>query len=114
MSDGGHNLQVDQATLHQVARDIRAARTEINGHLGTVRGAAEALGAAWQGQAAAAFTNLMLRWDSDAKQLAAAMDNIADLMDRSATQHELSDDESMRMLNRVDGSVNSILNPSTS
>jgi|SRR5690242_18345545 WXG100 family type VII secretion target len=109
MSDG---LQVDQATLHQVARDIRTAKDDISAHLGTVRGAAEILGSAWTGQAASAFTNLMLRWDGDAKQLAAAMDDIANLLDKSANSHEMNDADSMNMLNRIDGSVGSILNPS--
>lgn len=109
MSDG---LQVDQATLHQVARDIRSAKDDISAHLGTVRGAAEILGSAWTGQAASAFTNLMLRWDGDAKQLAAAMDDIANLLDKSADSHEMNDADSMNMLNRIDGSVGSILNPS--
>ena len=109
MSDG---LQVDQATLHQVARDIRTAKDDISAHLGTVRGAAEILGSAWTGQAASAFANLMLRWDGDAKQLAAAMDDIANLLDKSANSHEMNDADSMNMLNRIDGSVGSILNPS--
>jgi WXG100 family type VII secretion target len=112
MSDGqGHNLEVDQATLHQAARDIRSANADVNTHLGTVRGAAEILGSAWTGQAATAFTNLMIRWDADAKQLAAAMNDIADLLDKSAHSHSMTDDESMNMLNRMDSSVNNILNP---
>jgi WXG100 family type VII secretion target len=112
MSDGnGRSLEVDQATLHQVARDIRSANEDINKHLGTVRGAAEVLGSAWTGQAASAFTNLMVRWDADTKKLTAAMLDIANLLDKSANMHEMSDDESMRVLNRMDGSVNTILNP---
>ena len=112
-NEDGRSLEVDQATLHQVARDIRSARDDISGHLGTVRGAAEILGSAWQGQAASAFTNLIQRWDVDAKQLAAAMDDIAALLDRSADSHELNDAESMRVLNRMDSSVDHILNPTT-
>jgi WXG100 family type VII secretion target len=115
MSDvdgSGRSLEVDHATLHQVANDIRSANTDVNKHLGTVRGAAEVLGGAWTGQAATAFTNLMLRWDDDAKKLAAAMDDIANLLDKSANSHEFNDAESMRVLRGMDGSVNSILNPS--
>ena len=114
MSDAdGTRLEVDQVTLHQVARDIRSARDDINVHLGTVRGAAEILGSAWQGQAASAFTSLIMRWDGDAKQLAAAMSDIANLLDRTADSHEMGDAESMRVLNRMDSSVDHILNPTT-
>src|SRR5262245_1925362 len=112
MSDAdGRSLQVEQETLHKVAQDIRTAESDINGHLGTVRGAAAVLAGAWTGQAATAFTNLIQRWDADAKKLIGAMDTIAGLLDRSADRHELTDQDSMQMLNRVDNSVGSILNP---
>ena len=69
---------------------------------------------AWTGQAAGAFTNLINRWDNDAKQLAAAMEDIAKLLDTSATQHELTDEDSMSVLNRMDSSVDNILHPTGS
>ena len=89
-----------------------SANEDINKHLGTVRGAAEVLGSAWTGQAASAFTNLMVRWDADTKKLAAAMQEIAHLLDTTANAHMAGDDESLRVLNRMDGAVNNILNPS--
>jgi WXG100 family type VII secretion target len=112
MSDGeGRHLEVDHATLHQAAREIRAANDDVNKHLATVRGAAEVLGSAWTGQAATAFTGLMARWDADAKQLAAAMQDIARLLDESANRHQSMDEESMSVLNRMDSSVDHILHP---
>ena len=112
MSDGeGRHLEVDALTLHQAARDIRTANDDVNKHLATVRGAAEVLGSAWTGQAATAFTNLMARWDADAKQLAAAMQEIARLLDTSGDRHQSMDEESMGVLNRMDSSVDHILHP---
>jgi len=112
MSDGeGRHLEVDHATLHQAANEIRAANDDVNKHLATVRGAAEVLGSAWTGQAATAFTNLITRWDADAKQLAGAMQDIARLLDTSANRHQQMDEESMGVLNRMDSSVDHILHP---
>ena len=112
MSDGeGRHLEVDHLTLHQAARDIRTANDDVNKHLATVRGAAEVLAGAWTGQAATAFTNLITRWDNDAKQLAAAMQDIARLLDTSADRHQSMDEESMSVLNRMDSSVDHILHP---
>jgi len=112
MSDyDGRSLEVDAATVHQAARDIRSAQDEVNQHLATVRGAAEMLGTAWTGQAAVAFTNLINRWNNDARQLAQAMTDIADLLDRSANRHTLTDADSVSMLNRMDGAIDGILHP---
>jgi WXG100 family type VII secretion target len=110
-NEGGRSLEVDELTLHQAAREIRSAKADIDNHLGTIRGAAEVLGVAWTGQAAGAFTNLMERWNNDARQLAAAMEDIAVLLDRSAKSHSLNDEQSMSMLNRMDSSVDSIIHP---
>jgi 6 kDa early secretory antigenic target len=112
MSDGdGRSLEVDHATLRQVANDIRSAEEDIQGLLGTVRGAAETLGSSWTGQAASAFTNLMVRWDGDTKKLVGAMSDIAGLLDKAANAHQMTDEASMQALGRIDSGVNNILNP---
>jgi WXG100 family type VII secretion target len=112
MSDNeGRHLEVEEATLFQAAKDLRAAEGDITTHLGTVRGAAQTLGSAWTGQAASAFTNLITRWDNDAKQLVQAMSDIADLLDKAGKSHSMNDQASMDMLNRMDSSVDNILNP---
>jgi WXG100 family type VII secretion target len=103
----GSPFRVDQATLHTAANDVRSTRTEVDGQLKTLKGAVDELGAAWQGQAASGFQQLMVRWNDDATKLLQAMDNIADLLDKSGNTHQANDEQQNEMLNKF----NSALNP---
>jgi early secretory antigenic target protein ESAT-6 len=100
-------IQLDAATLHKAATDVRTTRGEVNGDLGRLWNTVDDLAIAWQGEASAGFQQLMNRWNDDVKKLLTAMDDIADLLDKSGTQHEVNDQEQSQMMNRY----NSALNP---
>jgi uncharacterized protein YukE len=48
----------------------------------------------------------MMRWGDDATKLLQAMDNIADLLDKSANTHQANDEQQSEMLNRFHSALN--------
>jgi WXG100 family type VII secretion target len=100
-------IEVDAATLHQAAGDVRSTRSEVDGDLGRLWNTVDDLAMAWKGEASAGFQQLMNRWNEDVDKLLKAMDDIADLLDKSGTQHEVNEQEQTSMMSRF----NSTLNP---
>ncbi|GIE78135.1 hypothetical protein Aph02nite_40850 [Actinoplanes philippinensis] len=99
-------FRVDQATLATAASDVRSTRTEVDGQLKSLQGNVQELGSAWKGQAATGFSNLMQRWDTDVKKLLTAMDEIADLLDKSGNVHASNDEQQNSMFNQFNSAVN--------
>jgi len=103
----GGPFLVDAATLHKAAGDVRSTRADVDGDLKRLGGVIDDLAVAWQGQASAGFQSLMVRWNGDVAKLLGALDNIADLLDKGGTTHQVNDEEQNAMINKF----NSALNP---
>lgn len=99
-------IQLDAATLHKAATDVRTTRGEVDGDLARLWNTVDDLAIAWQGEASAGFQQLMTRWNDDVKKLLTAMSDIADLLDKSGTQHEVNDQEQSQMMNRYNSALN--------
>lgn len=81
-------------------------RSDVDGDLTRLRGLVDQLAGAWRGQAAVGFQNLMQRWDQDTAKLLQALDNIAELLDQSGTQHEVNDQEQQAAMGRIASALN--------
>jgi WXG100 family type VII secretion target len=99
-------IEVNAATLHGAAKDVRTTRTEVDGELKTLFGVVDDLAVAWAGQASTGFQQLMVRWQQDVTKLLHAMDSIADLLDKSATQHVANDEQNQQALDRIQQALN--------
>jgi WXG100 family type VII secretion target len=99
-------IQVDAATLHHAASSVRGTRSEVDGELKSLLGVVDDLAAAWQGQASTGFQNLMSQWNTDVTRLLHAMDAIADLLDKSATEHMANDEQNQQALSRIEQALN--------
>jgi WXG100 family type VII secretion target len=99
-------FEVDHATLHTAAGDVRNTRSEVDGELRKLRGVIDDLAGAWKGQAASGFQSLMERWNTDSDKLLRAMDGIADLLDKTATTHQANDEQQQQMLDRFHQALN--------
>jgi WXG100 family type VII secretion target len=99
-------FEVDHSTLHTAANDVRTTRTEVDGELKKLWGVVDDLAIAWKGQASGGFQNLMQRWNDDVKTLETAMDDIANLLDKSATQHQANDEQQQQMLDKFHSALN--------
>jgi WXG100 family type VII secretion target len=102
----GQPFEIDHATLHTAANDVRTVRGEVDGDLKRLWGVVDDLAIAWQGQASTGFQSLIQRWDGDAKKLLLALDDIAALLDRSGTTHQVNDEQQQQMLDRIHSTLN--------
>ena len=102
----GSPFEVDQATLHTAASDVRSTRTEVDGELKKLWGVVDDLAIAWKGQASTGFQQLMSNWNISTDKLLVAMDGIADLLDKSGTLHQVNDEEQQQMLDKFHAAIN--------
>ena len=81
-------------TVHQAAVDTLNAKQDVDGTLAGLRSLVDMLASAWEGQAAVAFQEIMTTWDKESADLQDALENIATMLDSSATATEDQDAES--------------------
>jgi ESAT-6 family protein len=98
-------IQVEAATLHAAAGNVRSTRQDVDGELRKLLGVVDELSGAWQGQASTGFQNLMQRWNSDSQALLSALGEIADLLDKAGTQHTVNDEQQQQMFGKYDGAL---------
>ncbi|MGC4768583.1 WXG100 family type VII secretion target [Micromonospora sp. DT44] len=99
-------FEVSAASLHTAASDVRSTRSEVDGELKKLWDVVDDLAMAWKGQASTGFQSLMTRWNEDTVSLLTAMDNIADLLDKSGTTHQVNDEEQQQMLDKFHSALN--------
>ncbi|MET8091631.1 WXG100 family type VII secretion target [Micromonospora sp. NPDC005220] len=99
-------FEVEAATLHTAASDVRSTRSEVDGELKKLWNVVDDLAIAWKGQASTGFQSLMTRWQEDTSKLLTAMDSIADLLDKSGTTHQVNDEEQQQMLDKFHSALN--------
>lgn len=99
-------FEVDHATLHTAANDVRSTRSEVDGELKKLWSVVDDLAIAWQGQASTGFQSLMNRWNGDTAKLLDALNDIADLLDKSGTAHQATDEEQQQMLDKFHSALN--------
>ncbi|WP_433460171.1 WXG100 family type VII secretion target [Micromonospora sp. CA-248212] len=85
---------------------MRSTRSEVDGELKKLWNVVDDLAMAWKGQASTGFQSLMARWNEDTVSLLTAMDNIADLLDKSGTTHQVNDEEQQQMLDKFHSALN--------
>ena len=99
-------FEVSAASLHTAASDVRSTRSDVDGELKKLWNVVDDLAMAWKGGASTGFQNVMLRWNDDTNKLLTAMDNIADLLDKSGTTHQVNDEEQQQMLDKFHSALN--------
>jgi WXG100 family type VII secretion target len=104
----GQPFVVDAATLNKAAGDVKSTRGDVDGDLKKLLDVVDDLAIAWQGRASTGFQQLMSRWNTDTNQLLTALDNIADLLTKSAAVHQANEEQQQSMFNNKFGSA---LNP---
>ncbi|MFI2709228.1 WXG100 family type VII secretion target [Micromonospora sp. NPDC018662] len=99
-------FEVSAASLHTAASDVRSTRSDVDGELKKLWNVVDDLAMAWKGQASTGFQSLMTRWTEDTNKLLTAMDNIADLLDKSGTTHQVNDEDQQQMLDKFHAALN--------
>ena len=74
---------------------------QLDSELQSLRGKLAGIGAQWQGAGAAAFTQLMTRWDSDAAKIVTALNDFEQNLISSDTAYVASDDAAQSSMNNL-------------
>ncbi|MEU5691294.1 WXG100 family type VII secretion target [Actinosynnema sp. NPDC020468] len=79
--------------LVTAAQDIVSTDDTVQGILRSLRSTVDTVGASWKGEASTAFTNLIARFDDDARKLQEALRAIAEQMSGSADIYRRQEEE---------------------
>lgn len=99
-------FEVDYATLRTAAKDVRATQGDVGSKLTQLRGLTDDLVASWRGDASGGFNQVMSRWDADVKKLLTALGDIADLLDKGATAHQVNEEQQAQTMNKYGAALN--------
>lgn len=97
MADG---TVMDDATVHQAAKDCRSASDNVTAESVKVRNARDQVAARWRGAASNTFQSVMDAWLADARKLLEALNGISDLLDRTANTHRANEEQQDQMFAR--------------
>ena len=97
------NIFVDHGSLAKGSSDMRDAIEQVKGQLSKLRGEVSASSAFWGGSAATAFTVLMGEFDTKANKLQGILETIAQLVDKSALNHQTNEDDQRQNANSLLG-----------
>lgn len=98
--------QADYATLRVAAMRVRATHDELGGELGRVSGAVDQLAETWSGAGASRYQELVQRWRDDVEHLLEELHEMAELLDRSATEQEVADEDGAAVARHIMDTLN--------
>jgi WXG100 family type VII secretion target len=98
----GEVSKQDQA-LNRGAQMVGGARGDLEQQLGSLRGKLAGIGAQWQGSGATAFTQVMTRWDENARQITTALDEFQANLQSSEQTYNASDEAQSATFGRLSG-----------
>lgn len=99
------SVEMDTETVAQAAGDVINAKLSVDENLARLKGVCDELAAAWTGQGATAFNQVMMTWDAEAAKLLDALQDIADALDSSAAQQAEEDAASNSEFSAFDGQL---------
>ena len=85
-------ISAGEGAIKQGAGVVADTKTQLDSELRNLRGKLAGIGSQWQGAGAAAFTQLMNRWDADATKIISALDEFEQNLRASDTAYVASDD----------------------
>lgn len=94
-------ISAGEGAIKQGAGVVADTKTQLDSELSNLRGKLSGIGAQWQGAGAAAFTQLMTRWDSDAAKIISALNEFEENLRASDTAYVTSDDAAQTSMNKL-------------
>ncbi|GIJ29100.1 hypothetical protein Vqi01_42620 [Micromonospora qiuiae] len=96
----------DYATLRFAAVRVRATHDELGGELRRVSDAVDQLAEIWSGAGASRYQELVQRWRDDVEHLLEELHEMAEMLDRSATEQQVSDESAETAVRRIVETLN--------
>ncbi|WP_020668389.1 WXG100 family type VII secretion target [Amycolatopsis nigrescens] len=81
------------AQFTQAEKDVSATRAEMDRNLNALQDKIEATQAGWDGQAAVAFQNVMMRFNETGRKLNQSLQGIGELLAQAGSTYQASEEE---------------------
>jgi len=98
----GEISKQDQA-LTRAASLVGEARQDLNSQLQGLGGKLQGIGSQWRGSGAAAFMQVMERWNADARKIIQALETFEDNLKKSESTYTAADDAQQAAFQRLSG-----------
>jgi WXG100 family type VII secretion target len=91
--------------MARAAQHVAAVNQAVQGELTALRGRLEPLAGAWVGRASAQFTQLMARWDTDARSLNQALAGIGQAIAGSRATYQRHEDDQAAVMTSISNAL---------
>ncbi|GAA1946767.1 WXG100 family type VII secretion target [Amycolatopsis minnesotensis] len=98
MADGFHG---DVALLKQTEKELAQVHIAMNGRFQQLRGEIDATRAGWSSTASGIFVEMMNSFDKHAQALSQNLNQIGELLGRSGTKYEATEEDQQQALKAV-------------
>jgi WXG100 family type VII secretion target len=92
-----------EQSLVRGAQMVQSARGDLDQQLSALRGKLSSIGSQWQGAGAAAFTQVMTRWDEDARKITTALDQFEANLRSSEQTYNANDEAQSSSFSKLSG-----------
>jgi WXG100 family type VII secretion target len=82
---------------------VQAARGDLDQQLSSLRGKLSGIGAQWRGAGAAAFQQVMTRWDEDARKIITALNEFEANLQSSEQTYNANDEAQSATFAKLSG-----------
>lgn len=104
MTSGAFNTETVQ--MQQAAGKVDEVNSQVRALLSSLQGQVEAVAAAWKGNAATTFSQIMARYADDSNKLSQALEGIAEQIRGSGTAYSASDQSGTDAVRAAGSSLN--------
>lgn len=91
--------------MQRASQHVEQVNQQVQSQLATLRNQLGPLAGAWRGEAATAFQGLMVRWDSDARTLNAALGGIGEAIQGSGNAYLAAEQEHTQGMSTIRGAL---------
>lgn len=95
----GYTTGADE--LLKAGQQMQDSNQQLQGNLAKLAGECEQIEGSWSGQAAAAFQNLMVRFQDDAKKLNTSLDQISEAIAGNANAYRQQEQEASESVSKI-------------
>jgi WXG100 family type VII secretion target len=103
----GFTGEVSQFT--QAEKDVTSVRDQMDQRLMKLRGEIEATQAGWDGEAAQAFQNIMLRFNEAGKKLNHSLQGIGELLEQAGSTYQASEQQQQDFIKAKTAGISDVL-----
>ena len=94
-------FQTGAQELQKAGQQMQTSNEQLQSDLAKLAGECEQIRGTWNGAAATAFTNLMERFQTDAKNLNSSLDSISEAITGNAANYAAQEQEASESISKI-------------